>query len=244
MRKLVNIFYGVCVLLLLEMPYGCQRMNSFETAAGLDQEGKSAQAILAYQDYLQNFPKTPLGSKICYRIAKNYEASSDFENALKWYEKILNEYPNTDENLHALLDMAALNQNKLKNNGKAVEYYQSALSRYREGDKIRDAVQFLVEAQYQSANVFFLLRDYKHAAQVAEAVYQSYPMEFLPPETRAKVDSLDDRAKRADQIALATSDAISIRQEKPFDKSYENDFPTAPNMEGKSIPSPDGKYLR
>jgi tetratricopeptide (TPR) repeat protein len=222
---------------------GCQFFpGSFETVATLDKEGKNAQAIEAYQTYLSRNPSTSLAAHITYRIAKNFEAESDYTNALHWYEKVLSDYPQTDEELHALLDLAALYQDKLKNSAKAAEYAQRAFNRYTDNSQIRDVLQSLIEAKYQTANAMFTEKNYKNASDALEGIYKNYPAVFLSPDTRAKVDSLADRSRRALEIAKASVDLISLRSEVPFTKNFDSDFSLAA-AEEKTLPSPDGKYL-
>jgi tetratricopeptide (TPR) repeat protein len=71
--------------------------DSFESVSGLDRDGKCAQAIQAYQEYLKSHPHTVLKPRIYYRIARNYEALSDYTDAIHWYEKVSSDCPQTDE---------------------------------------------------------------------------------------------------------------------------------------------------
>src|SRR5258708_8735127 len=89
--------------------------DSFESASALDQAGKHTEAIEAYQNYLKRHPNTILASKIYYQIAKNYVEASDYNNAVEWYLKIVSEYSRADEDIHALLHLATLYHDKLKN---------------------------------------------------------------------------------------------------------------------------------
>jgi tetratricopeptide (TPR) repeat protein len=97
MRKLLKSkqFRLIAVLLpFLGVSVACQFFtDSIETGASLDQSGKSAEAIQAYQDYLKNHPATTQAPWIYYRLAKNYALQSDYPNAQVWYGMILSEYP-------------------------------------------------------------------------------------------------------------------------------------------------------
>jgi hypothetical protein len=221
---------------------GCQFFSdSCEKAASLDRAGESREAIQAYQDYLKKHPSTLTASRVYYRIAKNYESLSDYKSALVWYGEILAEYPKTDEANHALLDMASLYQNKLKDPVKAKEYDQRAFDRYMDNDQLRVAVQPLIEAQYQTATALFTQKDYQKAGETAANIFQVYPASLLSPDTHNKVQALVDRARLAENISKAAADMIILKNEIPFDASYEPDF--APqNPDSKMIPSPDGSY--
>ncbi len=222
---------------------GCQFFTDpYESAVSLDQGGKSAEAVKAYQNYLKSHPASPQASLISYRIAKNYEAQSDYKNALQWYGQILNNYPKTDEAVHSLLDMAAIYSNKLKDSAKAMEYDQKAFNRYMDNGQLRDAVQSLIEAQYQNALSSFDQKDYKKAEAAAATIFQIYPTSLLLPNTHSKVQSLVDRARRAESIAAASVDAISLSQETAFSPSDSVYFAPA-NPNEKSLSSPDGSHL-
>jgi tetratricopeptide (TPR) repeat protein len=222
---------------------GCQLFtDSYESAVSLDQNGKSAEAVKAYQGYLKNHANSSQAPEIYYRIAKNYEAQSDYKNALQWYGQILTAYPKTDEAVHSLLDMAAIYSSKLKDSAKAMEYDQKAFNRYMDNGQLRDAVQSLIEAQYQNALISFNQKDYKKAEAAAATIFQIYPTSLLLPATHTKVQLLVDRARRAESIAAASVDTIILSQETAFVPSDAAYFSQAAASE-KSLPSPDGSHL-
>jgi tetratricopeptide (TPR) repeat protein len=235
-------------LLILFLPFlavltSCQYFTpSFESATALDQAGKHGEAIRAYQTYLQKHPSAPQGSIIYYRIAKNYEAQADYQSSLQAYEKVLVEYPETDEALHALLDIAALYRDKLKNSAKAMEYDQRAFNRYMDNGQLREAVQPLIEAQYQTALASFNQRDYKKAMEIAEQTFQIYPAGLFSKGVHSKIEAFADRARRAGSVSVASVDSVILKDEIPFDKSEESDF-TDQKPTGKVSLSPDGNDL-
>jgi TolA-binding protein len=228
----VGLFMGGCHYFL----------GSFEAAQKHDQAGKTDQAIAGYQNFLKKSPESGLASIACYRIAKNYEAQSDFTNAISWFEKTITDHPRTDEEIHALFDMASLYHDKLKNPAKSVEYNQKAFARYMDNAQIRDAIQSLIEAQYQTATAFFVQKNYRNAADALEGVFKTYPSVFISPDTRAKLDSLADRSRRAEAISKASVDMITLKSEGPFNKSFETDFPLA-DGDDNVLSSPDGTHL-
>ena len=216
--------------------------NSFESAASLDQAGKPAEAIQAYRGYLNLHPSTSLASRIYYRIARNYEAQSDYTDAIQWYQKILAGFPNTDEELHALLDLATLYHDQLKDPAKAMDYAQKAFNRYMENGQIRDAIQTLVDVQYSTADALFTQKNYKGSLETLGNIYKIFPMLFIPAATQAKIDDLSDRSRRAWEIAKASVDWIVLKSQIPFNKGYEVYFPAS--LQGDSvIPSPTGDFL-
>lgn len=216
--------------------------TSYESLLLLDQSGKTGEALEGYQKYLKDHPATPLGAPICYRIAKDFESQKDYSNAIVWYEKILSQYPHTDEELHAILDLAALYGKQLKNPSKTLEYNQKAFDRYLDNAQIRDAVQSLIDIQVGNAVTQFNSKNYKKTEEALNGIQKNFPAIFIPPDTRARLDSLSDRNRRAQALAAASVDWIVIKSETPFNKSYDGDFPALLKDE-QVLPSPDGKYL-
>ncbi len=223
---------------------GCGSFGgSYENASQMDRSGMSRQAIQAYKDYLKAHSATELAAHIHYRIAKNFEALSEYDIALDEYEKVISDYPDSDEALHALLDTAGLYRDKLKNPDKTSEYYQKALKLYLDNARIHDAIEFLVDAQYQSATAYYTQKNYKGAQDQAQAIFQSYPSAMISPDRRAKVESLMDRARRALNIGADDAVLIMLKNEIPFNKSYEGDFPPDSPPDPAGVLSPDRNLI-
>ncbi len=244
----MNHFFKNILVLILFMCAGilggCNFFNdSFESADVLDKTGKNVQAIDAYQKYLKKHPLSSLMAQVEYRIAKKYEAQSDYANAIKSYEKIVSDYPKSDEALHALLDLASLYRDKVKNVSKALEYSQKAYVRFMDNIQVKGAVQLLIDSEYQTATAYFVDKNYKKSEDAANGIFQAYPGGFIVPDIYAKIQALADRAHRADAMTKASVDEVLLRNEIAFNKGYENDFPNFINSDDRIIPSPDGSYL-
>ncbi|HVZ81779.1 MAG TPA: hypothetical protein VHE12_13415 [bacterium] len=238
-----RVVFPVLLVSLTFMELGCQMMGaSYESLLLLDQSGKTPEALAGYQKYLKEHPATLLSAPIYYRIAKDYESQKDYSNAILWYEKILAQYPHSDEELHAILDLAALYRDELKNPAKTMEYNQKAFDRYLDNIQIREAVQSLIDLQLGNAVTQYAAKDYKTVVDSIDGIQRNFPAVFIPPDTKAKLDSLRDRARRALVIAAASVDWIVLKSEIPFNKSYEGDF-SAPLRDEQILPSPDGQYL-
>jgi tetratricopeptide (TPR) repeat protein len=241
--RFLRTSYFAALLFCFLAPSGCGFFsNNFETASAQDQKGENAKAIRSYQSYLKRNPGTVLKPRIYYRVAVNYSALNDYSQAIGWYEKVLDECQGTDEELQALLDLAALYHEQIKDEAKAAEYNEKAFKLYVGNLRIRGAVQNLLDAQLQTANAYFLSRNFKQAGEAAERIFQTYPSAFIPPDSRAKVESLVDRTRRANDIANIGVDRIILKSEAPFNKSYENDFPVE-GAKPKALLSPDGGLL-
>lgn len=244
MRKTSRLASALLFFLCLGSLTGCRLFSvSYESAAQLDQTGKPAEAIQAYLAYLKDHNGSPLTARIYYRVAKNYELQSEYDQALSWYQKILSEFPQTDEEIHALLDLAALYQDKLKNSSKALEYNERAFNRYMDNVQIRAAIQGLIDVQYSTATAFYTAKSYKSVTGALDSIYKTYPVVFISPDTRAKIDSLADRSRRAEEISTASVDTMVLKDEIPFNKSFEGDFPAEEEATDKVIASPDGSCL-
>jgi tetratricopeptide (TPR) repeat protein len=243
LKPLLRASYFTALLACFLTASGCGFFSdNFEKASVLDQKGQNAKAIQSYQAYLKRNPGTVLKPRLYYRIAVNYAALSDYSQAIGWYEKVLDECQGTDEELQALLDLAALYHEKIMDEAKAAEYNQRAFKLYVGNLRMRDAVQNLLDAQFRTATAYFLGRNFKQAAKAAEGIFQTYPSAFILPDTRAKVESLVDRTRRANDIADVGVDRIILKSESPYNKSYENDFP-ADEVSPNGLKSPDGNLL-
>jgi tetratricopeptide (TPR) repeat protein len=243
LKKLLRASFSATLMLCFLASSGCGFFSSgFEKASALDQKGENAKAVQAYQAYLKSNPGTVLKPRLYYRIAQNYAALTDYSQAIGWYEKILDECQGTDEELQALLDLAVLYHEKLMDEAKTADYYQRAFKLYVGNLRMRDAIQYLLDAQYRTATAYFLNRDFKKAGEAAERIFQTYPSAFILPDTRAKVESLVDRTRRANDIANLGVDRIVLKSESPYNKSYENDFP-ADALTPQVLKSPDGSLL-
>ncbi len=241
----LNIRAGFTALFLLGSGFwsGCGFFNgSFESVSALDQSGQPARAVLAYQEYLRKHPATALAPKIYSRIAANYQAQGDFTSAAAWDEKILSQYPHTDEELHALLDLAALYRDQLKDSAKATDYSERAFNRYMDNRSIQDVVQPMIDTQYLAAALQFSLKNYKGTDDALSTIDKTYPYIFIPPDLRDKIDTLADRSRRAQGIAKASVDWIVLKNEIPYDKGHDPDF-LPPVKDEQALPSPDGHYL-
>jgi tetratricopeptide (TPR) repeat protein len=240
LNKLIPVSLAALWMIVLA---GCQRNNQLETAASLDKAGQYSQAIELYQDYLRQYPASTLTARVYYLIAKDYGSGADYSNAILWYEKIIAQYPQSQEGLMASLDEAALYRDKLKNNTKAYGYSEKAVGQYFANSQIKDDIQFLVDAQYQSATAFYTKKDFKSSNQVASSIFAAYPVLFINPDSRAKVEALIDQTRRAIALAQMDSSAVSLRSEEPFNKSFEADFASNSSMGENKVVSPLGDWV-
>ena len=160
-----------------------------------------------------------------------------------WYEKIIAQYPQTPEGLQALLDESALYKDKLKNTAKAYSYSEKAVGQYFSNSQIKEDIQFLVEAQYQSATAFFAKKDFKSSNQVAASIFEAYPVLFVNPDSRARVEALVDRTRRALGLAQMDASEVSIRGEEPFNKSFEAEFDSNTLTAQNRVLSPLGDFV-
>ena len=242
LRNVIHLAVGGLVLAGMAFS-GCQRNNELETASALEKAGQYDRAILLCQNYLKKYPASALTPRVYYGIAKDYGREADYADAMVWYEKIIAQFPQTPEGLQALLDESALYKDKLKNTAKAYSYSEKAVGQCFSNSQIKDDIQFLVEAQYQSATAFFAKKDFKSSNQVAASIFEAYPVLFVNPDARAKVEALVDRTRRALGLAQMDSSEASIRSEEPFNKSFEVEFDSNTLTAQNRVPSPLGDFV-
>ncbi len=241
--RIVKLSSLLLVILASGMLSGCKPTPSLEKAATAENAGQHAKAVLEYQAYMKEHPSGELSAWACYRTAKALDHQGDYEGAIAWYRRVSGQYPGSREEVDALLDLGALYMDRLKDPSKGLECYEKALNLYLGRDNIRQAIQALTDAQYLTATAYFNQRDFKKADQAANAILKTYPSVFLPTDTRAKVESLVDRVGRAGAIASADAIAIVVREEVPYHKGYESDFPPPFTVDKGTLPSPDRQFL-
>ncbi len=237
--------YGVLGGLILTMALGGCRMfsDSFETVAQLEQKGDRPQALLAYQNYLNHHPHSALTSKIYLKMAELNQEGSHYDSAITWYQRVVNEFPDSIEAPQALFGIADLYRNQLRDPAKSDEWSEKALSRYLADPQARAAVQTVILSKFSSAMTLFYQRKYPEAGELVRVLVEGYPSSMVLPEQRAKVEALKDRIRRAEMIANGDSLSIKLLSETPFNISFSNDFTTAPDALDSGLLSPDGQYL-
>lgn len=77
--------------------------QAYDNAFNLLKQSRYGDAITAFQDFLQKYPKSSLAGSAQYWIAEAHYVNRDFKTALTGYQKVLSDYPNCDKVPDAML---------------------------------------------------------------------------------------------------------------------------------------------
>lgn len=94
----------------LPVPEGTDRDN-YQVAFELLKEERYDMAAASFQEFLVAFPDSELVDNAQYWLAESYYASADFEQALRDFQAVIDEYPNSSKVPDALLKMGLCNYN-------------------------------------------------------------------------------------------------------------------------------------
>lgn len=92
----------------LPLPSGSDRDN-YQVAFELLKEERYDMAATAFQEFLENFPKSDLAANAQYWLGESYYASNKYELALKDFELVIKDYPDSSKVPDALLKMGYCN---------------------------------------------------------------------------------------------------------------------------------------
>ena len=102
-------------------------MEVFAAADLLYYQQRYIEAIVKYDSIIITFSGHSLSDEIYMRKAEIYSKLGDLDNALKMYEKIINEWPYDILSDDALYKQANIYENKLEDYDKAMELYERIL---------------------------------------------------------------------------------------------------------------------
>ncbi len=80
-----------------------EEQRSYQTAFDLLKSGRYDQATLAFQDFLAKYPSGQYADNANYWLAEAYYVTRKFEPALKQFESLVADYPQSQKLTHALL---------------------------------------------------------------------------------------------------------------------------------------------
>jgi TolA-binding protein len=145
-------------------------------------------ARTVFQQFIAQFPGSPLRPQVEFAIARTYELEPDWPDAIARYEGWLKDYPTND--LRPQVDFAlALANSRAGNETNAFGVFTNFIARFPASD-------LAPQAQWWVADHFFNEADYLDAEKSYQLVYQDYP-----------TNDLADRARlMAGQAAVARQD--------------------------------------
>jgi tetratricopeptide (TPR) repeat protein len=206
----------------------------------LEKDGKFAAASKAYNDYLVQFPTTPLKDEAVLGMAHCEEGLGNYPEAVVQYQEVLNGHSGGEAEIKAYLGLGNLYRDHLNDSAKALDSYERALSLYLNQADMRDAIRMLVDAKLQTANALFTRKEFQDSARMARAILQSYPNTYLATDAKATAQGLVERGDRAGRIQSADADLLWVLKETSYAPQFSADF-------AHSVPatcigiSPDGK---
>jgi tol-pal system protein YbgF len=92
----------------LPVPGGSDRDN-YQAAFELLKEQRYEPAALAFQQFLVSFPDSQLADNAQYWLAESYYVTDQFDNALRQFEVVINDYPRSRKIPDALLKIGYSN---------------------------------------------------------------------------------------------------------------------------------------
>lgn len=112
--------------------------KKFQTALDLVQEAQYAKAIPAFQQFVQQYPKSPSAGEAQFWIAECRYALRDFSQAIKDYQKFVEKQPKSGKAPAAILKQGdAFLQLQMPEEAKV--FYQKLVSQYGSSDEAAQA---------------------------------------------------------------------------------------------------------
>ncbi len=103
--------------------------RAFETAYGLFNAGSHAEAVKAFQDFLDKYPDSIHIPNATYWLGKSQFAAKDYKGALNTYAGLLESFPDTPKTADLLLEIAQCQQG-LKRPVSARKTLKQLISKY------------------------------------------------------------------------------------------------------------------
>jgi len=171
--------------------------NIFRIARGLEQAGRSRDAIDAYRMFVNLFPTKSLANQALVSVARLLRDNLLFEEALGAYAEVIEDYPKGNMTSEAYIESASCLENlgRWKEAREFYELYMKKFPKYKHValckaripmlDEIRQYQDFVTgnpqnakaaEAQYQLATILYeKFKNYTKAAVEFQKVAQNYP---------------------------------------------------------------------
>lgn len=103
--------------------------RAFEAAYAWVKAGNNANALQAFQDFVNKYPEAVHMPNALYWLAGSQSALKDSKSALATYEKLLSAYPSAPKAADAMLNMASCQQS-LKQNAAAQKTLKQLIAKY------------------------------------------------------------------------------------------------------------------
>ncbi len=193
------------LLLVSALLFSCSSQNDkdfYTSAKMLEKKGQMKEAMAEYQKIITQFPKSTVADSSMFRIAKLEIDIKSYMNALRDFELLTQNYPNSKLLTATYFELGKLYHGKVLKEIPVDESYRTAVDFYKKvfnRDKnFHDAPQALFMAGFLEANE---LNDYKAAKATYNLFIKSYPNHELAESARTELKTLgispEDILKRA-----------------------------------------------
>ena len=156
-------------------------------------KGRYRQAIELWEFIQEEYPQSPLRSKIPFLLATCYERLKDTDNAIKYYKQVLEQYPDSKYAYRAPYNLGTLY-------GRDKRDYEQAIYWFQQQRKLYSNEVFGDWALYGEGLAYaFRLRDYEKGAEVFESYMEIYPagkhIEIIRYNLARCYEKMGDKAK-------------------------------------------------
>jgi soluble lytic murein transglycosylase len=131
---------------------------------------------------VQEFPQSPSVPAVLFQVGRGFTQDGSYEEALKWYERMLGDFPGVSESRDALLQAASC-YSRLGKPKEAVSRYQSFIDKYPDADSVDRAYLNIIDTERDRGDNSSAL---KWADRTRE-VFRGKPGEALAVFARAKI---------------------------------------------------------
>jgi outer membrane protein assembly factor BamD len=155
----------------------------FQYAEELLAAGKTEKAVAEYEKLLRFFPASNYCDLAQYSIGRALEAQGDYEEAVKAYQTVIDDYPNTKLFDNVLEKQRRIGDHYFELGVKRQEKFtifhggnfEKAIKTYRQVIDNQPFTEFSAAAQYRIGLSYFKMERYEEAAAEFQKVIDFYP---------------------------------------------------------------------
>jgi len=145
--KTIKIFSLIIISLIVSFCGGKSDVDLFEDASKLITDKKYSEAVVVYEQILNEFPKGKKASLALFEMAKLYQGQvvknlnpkESLVKSVSLYKKIFTDYPKSEKAESALFMASFILANDIKDYKSAKDSYELYLETYPTGSLAKDA---------------------------------------------------------------------------------------------------------
>lgn len=108
---------------------GVEGMALYEKGSAIFKRGKYPEAVVAFEQYVKDYPDSELTANALYWLGLSYLAMEDFKQAVEVQQRLIKNFPKHDKRADAMLSLARV-QARLKQNSAARETLDQLIAQY------------------------------------------------------------------------------------------------------------------